>query len=88
MAISLAHCKEDIKIRDKVTDKTVKVTGETKMSLNGLQVNGIVMFEILKKIVARDSNGGRELIFPAKDGEITISDMEKMITEKLSLPRD
>ena len=73
----------DIKIRDKCP-KGTKIDGKkTMMSLNGLQINGIVMFEIVNKIVARDSNSCRELTFAGKDGTITISDMKKLITEKL-----
>ena len=65
--------KEDIKIRDTCKEKP---KGDTMMSQNGLQVNGIVKFEIVNKIVARDSNSCRELIFTGVDGQtITLKDM-------------
>ena len=84
VADKLSLKKEDIKIRDTaVPVKGTKIDDKTLMSLNGLQVNGIVKFEIVKKIVARDSNSCRELTFAGEDGKTTISEMIKLISKKL-----
>ena len=42
----------------------------------------------MKKIIARENNGGRELIFPGKDADTKLSDIKRMISEKLEVPID
>jgi len=46
------------------------------------------MFKVTK-IIAHDSNGGRELHFPGKDiNNMNVKEMKLLITVKLALPRD
>ena len=42
----------------------------------------------MKKIIARENNGGRELIFPGIDAKTELSDIKRMISEKLEVPID
>ena len=42
----------------------------------------------MKKIIARENNGGRELIFPGIDAKTKLSDIKRMISEKLEVPID
>jgi hypothetical protein len=59
----------DAKTKDKITDNKAKA-GKL----------GEVFFK-MKKIIAREINGGRELIFPGKDVEtIKLSVMKRLIS--------
>ena len=43
----------------------------------------------MKKIIARENNGGRELIFPGKDVEtMKLSEIKKLIAKKLDVSID
>jgi len=42
----------------------------------------------MTKIIARENNGGRELIFPGKDAKMKLSDIKSKISEKLEVPID
>ena len=67
----------DAKTKDKITDNKAKA-GKL----------GEVFFK-MKKIIAREINGGKELEFLGKHAESTeLDDIKKLITDKLNVPVD